>query len=67
VAPELGYVPLARAAAQLDVTEATVRRWIRDGELPGYYIGRRLYVKPKDVAKLARPVTPGEFGQPVRS
>ena len=48
-----------RIAEMLDISAGTVRRWIRDGTLPGVRIGRRkLYAKGKDIKALIEPIAP---------
>ena len=32
-----------------EVSEETVRRWIRGGDLPAYRLGRKLWVLPADL------------------
>jgi len=39
-----------KAAAMLDVTPATVREWIRSGQLPARHAGRLLRVRAADLA-----------------
>jgi excisionase family DNA binding protein len=48
------------AAERLDVNSRTIRRFIRDGLLPAYRVGRLLKVAVADVDALARPVDPHE-------
>lgn len=42
---------LGRVAAMLDVHVATVRRWIREGQLPARRLGRRLFVARRDLVR----------------
>jgi excisionase family DNA binding protein len=51
------YVTVAEAATLLHVAPSTVRRWIREGEVPAYRIGRRrVALKRSDLTTLIRPV-----------
>ncbi len=50
------YVTVAEAATLLRVAPSTVRRWIRDGDVPAYRIGRRrVALKRDDLSNLVRP------------
>jgi excisionase family DNA binding protein len=44
------FLTVAEAAAQLHVAPSTIRRWIREGDLPAYRIGkRRVVIKRADL------------------
>jgi excisionase family DNA binding protein len=50
-------VGVAEAAEYADVSEKTIRVWIRNGRLPGYRMGNRLIkVDLDDIDKFAQPV-----------
>jgi excisionase family DNA binding protein len=54
------YVTVAEAATLLRVAPSTVRRWIRDGDVPAYRIGRRrVALKRDDLSNLITPARPG--------
>jgi excisionase family DNA binding protein len=45
----------------MQVAVSTVRRWIRQGELPAYRVGqRRLVIRRDDLASLIQPIRPAE-------
>jgi excisionase family DNA binding protein len=51
------YLTVAEAAKLLRVAPSTIRRWIRDGDVPAYRIGqRRLALKRADLTSLITPV-----------
>ena len=51
------FVTVAEAAAFLRVAPATIRRWIREGEVPAYRIGRRhVALRRPDLAALIAPI-----------
>lgn len=53
------YVTVAEAATLLRVAPSTVRRWIREGDVPAYRIGRRrVALKRGDLAALVTPARP---------
>ncbi len=55
------YVTVAEAATLLRVAPSTVRRWIRDGDVPAYRIGRRrVALKRDELSNLIRPARPEE-------
>jgi excisionase family DNA binding protein len=63
------YVTVAQAAALLHVNPSTIRRWIRQGDVPAYRVGqRRVALKRADLAGLIRPAHAGEeqADEPVR-
>jgi excisionase family DNA binding protein len=41
-------------ARRLNTTQGTVNRWIRDGLLPGYKVGREWRVAPEDFEEFLR-------------
>jgi len=54
------YVSVTEAAALLRVAPSTVRRWIRDGDVPAYRIGRRrVALKRDELSNLITPAGPG--------
>jgi excisionase family DNA binding protein len=51
------YLPVAEAATRLRVSPSTIRRWIREGDLPAYRLGRRrVGLKRDDLDRLVTPV-----------
>jgi excisionase family DNA binding protein len=57
------YLTVAEAAALLRVAPSTVRRWIREGDVPAYRLGqRRLRLRRGDVTALITP-TNGRQGR----
>lgn len=51
------YLTVAEAAALLRVAPSTVRRWIREGDLPAYRLGRRrVGLRRHDLSQLVQPV-----------
>jgi excisionase family DNA binding protein len=54
------YVTVTEAATLLRVAPSTVRRWIREGDVPAYRIGRRrVALKRDDLSNLITPAGPG--------
>jgi excisionase family DNA binding protein len=55
---------LEDVAERLQVSERTVRRWIKLGELPAYKPGREYRIRPGDLEEFlqARKVRPNEEG-----
>jgi excisionase family DNA binding protein len=50
------YVSVEQAAHLLEVHKSTIRRWINEGALPAFRVGRRrLALKRADVARLITP------------
>jgi len=47
-----GYLDVRAAAAYTSVAPGTVRRWVRQGALPEYRVGRELRVKRADLDRL---------------
>ena len=61
VALEADYLTVTEAAALLRVAPSTIRRWIREGELPAYRLGqRRVALRRDDLSRLIRPVRTGD-------
>ena len=57
------YLTVAEAAALLRVAPATIRRWIRAGQLPAYRLGaRRLALRRSQLSKLIAPAIPDTNG-----
>lgn len=55
------YLTVAEAAALLRVAPSTIRRWIREGDLPAYRLGRRrVALRRPDLSRLIRPVQEDE-------
>ena len=53
------YVTVTEAAELLRVAPSTIRRWIREGDVPAHHIGRRrVALRRADLASLIRPVRP---------
>jgi excisionase family DNA binding protein len=51
------FLSVAEAATRLRVAPSTVRRWIREGDLPAYRLGRRrVGLKRGDLDRLVTPV-----------
>ena len=51
------YLTIAEAATLLRVAPSTVRRWIREGDVPAYRLGRRrVALRRADLATLITPV-----------
>jgi excisionase family DNA binding protein len=58
---EEDYLTVTEAAALLRVAPSTIRRWIREGDLPAYRLGRRrVGLRRHDLARLIKPVRPDE-------
>ncbi len=58
-AVEEEYLTVAEAATLLRVAPSTVRRWIREGDVPAYRIGRRrVALKRDDLSNLITPARP---------
>lgn len=59
------YLTVAEAATLLRVAPSTIRRWIREGDLPAYRLGRRrVGLRRDDLSRLITPARPGSV--PVR-
>ncbi len=53
------YVTVAEAATLLRVAPSTIRRWIREGDVPAYRVGRRrVALKRDDLSTLITPARP---------
>lgn len=53
------YLTVAEAATRLRVAASTMRRWIRQGDVPAYRIGkRRVALKQADLDALITPTQP---------
>lgn len=58
-APDDDYLTVKEAATLLRVAPGTVRRWIREGEVPAYHLGpRRVALRRSDIANLITPIRP---------
>src|SRR5215207_63820 len=54
------FLTVAEAATLLRVASSTIRRWIREGDVPAYRIGRRrVALKREDLTDLITPARPG--------
>ena len=54
------YMTVAEAAALMLVAPSTIRRWIREGDLPAYRLGpRRVGLRRDDLASLITPACKG--------
>jgi len=54
------YVTVTEAATLLRVAPSTVRRWIREGDVPAYRIGRRrVALRRDDLSNLINPAGSG--------
>jgi excisionase family DNA binding protein len=54
------YLTVAEAATLLRVAPSTIRRWIRQGDVPAHRIGRRrVALKRDDLSNLITPARPG--------
>ena len=56
------FLTVEEVADQLRVSTQTVRRWVKEGELPGYRVGRCFRVKRAD---LERWIEQQRLGEPV--
>lgn len=55
------YLTVAEAAALLRVAPSTIRRWIREGDLPAYRLGkRRVGLKRDELSRLVKPLRSDE-------
>jgi excisionase family DNA binding protein len=55
------YLTVAEAAALLRVAPSTVRRWIREGQVPAYRFGqRRVAIRRTDLDAVITPMRPNE-------
>ena len=62
------YPTVTEAAALLRVAPSTIRRWIREGDVPTYRLGqRRIALRRMDLATLVTPVRPGVEGASTKS
>lgn len=58
---EEDYLTVTEAAALLRMAPSTIRRWIREGELPAYRLGRRrVALRRTDLSLLISPVRTDE-------
>ena len=54
------YLTVAEAAALMRVAPSTIRRWIREGDLPAYRLGpRRVGLRRDDLVSLITPAHKG--------
>lgn len=53
--PERKWITCADVSEQLEVSESTPYRWIREGRLPAYRVGDQIRIDPEDVKALVRP------------
>ena len=54
------YLNADQVVTQLGISKATLHRWMNEGKLKYYKLGRKTLYKPEDVAALIVPVTVGE-------
>lgn len=53
------WVNMRQAAEHLNVSEATIRRWIAEGDLPAVRIGHRnLRIRAEDLDLVVQPILP---------
>ncbi|HEY9289640.1 MAG TPA: helix-turn-helix domain-containing protein [Microlunatus sp.] len=52
-----GYVSMRSLALDLAVSTDTVRRWIKDGQLPAVRVGGQIRIRREDAEQLITPVT----------
>ena len=53
------YVTVAEAATLMRVAPSTIRRWIREGDVPAHRIGRRrVALRRADLSRLITPARP---------
>jgi len=57
--PELDFLTIDEAAERMRVRPGTIRAWIRAGKLPAQRAGKRVLVRPADLAALLEPILPG--------
>ena len=58
------YLSVAEAAERLRVAQSTIRRWIREGDVPAYRLGRRrVGLRRADLDRLVTPVRPAYENQ----
>ena len=56
------YLSVTEAAELLRVAPSTIRRWIREGDVPAYRIGRRrVALRRADLATLVTPTKPAAY------
>lgn len=55
------YIYVEEIAARYEVTVGTVYEWIRIGKLKAMKIGKRYYIKARDVSKMERLGVIGTF------
>jgi excisionase family DNA binding protein len=56
------YLTVSEAAALMRVAPSTIRRWIREGDLPAYRLGqRRVGLKRDDLDRMITPLKPAQY------
>jgi excisionase family DNA binding protein len=50
------FLTMGEVAAMYRVDRQTIRRFITDGELPAYRVGKAIRIRRKDVEKLLVPI-----------
>jgi excisionase family DNA binding protein len=56
------YLSVAEAATRKRVAQSTIRRWIREGDVPAYRLGRRrVGLRRGDLDRLVKPVRPAAY------
>ena len=51
-ANDVEYLSTTDAAELASVTQATIRRWVKDGKLPAFHAGRHVRVRRTDLERL---------------
>lgn len=51
-----GFISRKEAAELLHVTLPTIHRWINEGQLQSYHVGKRTLLKRDEVMQAAKPV-----------
>jgi excisionase family DNA binding protein len=55
--PPQQFLTMAEVAAMYRVDRQTIRRFIADGDLPAFRIGKAIRIRRQDVEKLLVPIT----------
>ncbi len=54
------YLSVEEVLSQLGISRATLHRWMNEGKLKYYKLGRKTLYKPEDIAALIVPASGGE-------